>query len=165
MDLKVTVQSIAGGVAKSLKLYADDQLLKEWTRPPYTVSVSAEKLKRATLLRATALDEEDKEFSDIKFLKGDSRFMSSVEVNLVELNVSVFDKEGRLAKGLKKEDFEAFEDGQPQEIGAFEYAESLPISFGLVIDGSGSMKDAMPPSTRPRASSSRRSWARRTRAS
>ncbi|MEO6326704.1 MAG: VWA domain-containing protein [Thermoanaerobaculia bacterium] len=144
VDLKVAVQSIAGGVAKNLKLFLDDKLLKEWGGPPFIVSVSGAELKKATLLRATAVDEEGKEFSDIKFLKGDSRFVSSVDVNLVELNVSVYNEAGVFTKGLHKEDFTVLEDGAPQSIGAFEFAESLPLSLGLVIDGSGSMSDSMP---------------------
>jgi Ca-activated chloride channel homolog len=143
VDLKVTVQSIAGGVAKTLKLFLDDTLVQEWNEPPYTASVPAVSLKRATLLRATVLDEEGKEFSDIKFLKGDSRFVSSVEVNIVELNVSVFDDQGRFQKGLEKKDFSVFEDGQPVQLQAFEFSESLPISLGIVIDGSGSMQESM----------------------
>lgn len=144
VELKVTVQSIAGGVAKGLKLFADNTLLKEWTAPPYTATVPAEKLKKATLLRATALDEEGKEFSDVKFLKGESRFLSKVEVNLVELNISVLDADRRFVKGLKEADFTVLEDGVVQKPTSFEFAESLPISLGIVIDGSGSMKDSMP---------------------
>jgi len=143
LDLKVAVQSIAGGVAKSLKLYLDDTLVKEWTAPPFIATVPVASMKKATLLRATALDEEGKEFSDIKFLKGDSRFVSSVEVNLVELNVSVTDSEGRFRKGLKKEDFTVAEDGQQQSILAFDFSESLPLSLGIIIDGSGSMQESM----------------------
>lgn len=144
VEIKVTVQSIAGGVARTLKLYADTELLKEWASPPYVASVAAAKLRKATILRATAYDEEGKEFSDVKFMKGESRFMSRVEVNLVELNISVFDETGRFAKGLAKDDFTVLEDGQPQQVGSFEFAESLPLSLGIVIDGSGSMKESMP---------------------
>jgi Ca-activated chloride channel family protein len=143
-EIKVAVQSIAGGVTKSLKLFLDDKLVKDWAAPPYTAEVSQAAMKKATLLRATAVDEQGKEFSDLKLLKGDSRFVSSVEVNLVELNVSVFDSEGRFRKGLKKEDFTVLEDGHPQELKAFEYSESLPLSLGIVIDGSGSMQSSMP---------------------
>lgn len=144
VDLKVAVQSIAGGVAKNLRLFLDDRMVKEWSGPPYTVTVPATQVKSATLMRATAVDEEGKEFSDVKMLKGDSRFISSVDVNLVELNVSVFDDQGKFARGVKKEDFTVLEDGIPQQVGGFDYSESLPISLGIVIDGSGSMKDAMP---------------------
>ena len=144
VELKVTVQSIAGGSAKALKLYLDTDLVTEWTAPPYTVVVPTARLKRATLMRATAVDEEGKEFTDVKLLKGEQRFMSRIEVNLVELHVSVYDAEGRFAKGLAKDDFTVFEDGAKQEISAFEFAEALPLSLGVVIDGSGSMRESMP---------------------
>lgn len=144
IEVKVAVQSIAGGRAVSLKLFADDELLKEWKAPPYQAIVPAATLAKATLLRATAVDEEGKEFSDLKFTKGQGRFASTVEVNLVELNVTVLDAGGRFAKGLTKADFEVLEDGVPQTLGSFEFAESLPLSFGLVVDGSGSMDKSMP---------------------
>lgn len=144
LEVKVTVQSIAGGESRGVKLFADDRLLKEWAAPPYVFTVPAGELKKATLLRATAVDAEGKEFSDLKFLQGEGRFLSKAEVNLVELNVTVLDGEGRFTKGLTKDDFEVFEDGARQELGSFEFAESLPLSFGLVIDGSGSMDKSMP---------------------
>jgi VWFA-related protein len=143
-EYKIAVQSIAGGKAKSLKLYLDDKMVKDFTAEPYVAEIPQAALAKATLIRATALDEEGKEFSDLRFLKGDSRFVSSVEVNLVELNVSVFDSEARFKKGLAKDDFKVFEDGEPQEVKAFEYSESLPLSLGVVIDGSGSMQSSMP---------------------
>jgi VWFA-related protein len=144
VELKVAVQSMAGGVTKKLELYLDDRKVKEWNQPPYVAMVPVAQYQKATLIRATATDEEGKEFTDIKLLKGESRFMSKVEVDLVELPVSVYDVEGRLVKTLVKEDFTVTEDAAKQELTSFEFAESLPLSLGIVIDGSGSMKDAMP---------------------
>ena len=144
VELKVAVQPIAGGAASGLKLYLDTELVKEWTGPPYTVLLPEARLRSATLVRATATDQEGKEWSDVKLLKGEKRFISRVEVNLVELHVSVFDSEGRFVKGLSKGDVTVFEDGVKQEISGFEFAEALPLSLGIVIDGSGSMKSSMP---------------------
>jgi len=144
VELKVAVQSIAGGAAKKLQLWLDDTMVKEWTEPPFTVDVPVARIQKATLMRATATDAEGKEFTDLKLLKGESRFMTKVEVNLVELPVSVLDPEGRLVKGLPREAFTVFEDGVKQDVSSFEFAESLPLSLGIVIDGSGSMRDAMP---------------------
>ena len=144
VELKVALQSIAGGAAKKLQLWLDDTMVKEWTEPPFTVTVPVAKIQKATLMRATATDAEGKEFTDLKLLKGESRFMTKVEVNLVELPVSVFDSDGRLVKGLLREEFTVLEDGVKQEISAFEFAEALPISLGIIIDGSGSMRDSMP---------------------
>jgi Ca-activated chloride channel family protein len=144
VELKVAVQSMAGGIAAKLQLWLDDVMVKEWSRPPYVVMVPVAQIQKATLMRATATDEEGKEFTDIKLLKGESRFMSKVEVDLVELPVSVYDGEGRLVKGLARDEFAVTEDGVPQELTSFEFAESLPLSLGIVIDGSGSMQQSMP---------------------
>lgn len=143
-EVKVTVQSIAGATAKKVELYLDDRKFAEWTAPPYRATVPAADVAKATLMRASAFDLEGKEYSDFRMLKGDNRLVATVDVNLVELNVSVYDETGRFAKGLGRADFTVLEDGVPQELAAFEFAESLPMALGLVIDGSGSMEKSMP---------------------
>jgi VWFA-related protein len=144
VEIKVAVQSMAGGLATKLELWLDDQKIKAWTQPPYVAMVPVAQIQKATLMRATATDQDGKEFTDLKLLKGESRFMSKVEVDLVELPVSVYDPEGRLVRDLPREDFTVTEDTVKQELTSFEFAESLPLSLGILIDGSGSMKDAMP---------------------
>ncbi|MDR3699695.1 MAG: VWA domain-containing protein [Candidatus Sulfopaludibacter sp.] len=62
------------------------------------------------------------------------------ESDLVVLNVSVFDKDGKIIKGLPKSDFTVQENGENQEIKVFRQ-EDVPISLGLVIDDSASMKE------------------------
>jgi Ca-activated chloride channel family protein len=62
------------------------------------------------------------------------------ESNLVSLNVSVFDQEGRVVKGLPQNAFSVFDDNQKQEIKVFRQ-EDVPISLGLVIDTSASMSN------------------------
>ena len=69
----------------------------------------------------------------------DSDYTLSVEVNFVLLHVSVFDDKDHLLKGLKKDDFEVFEDKIQQEVSLFR-EEDAPVSMGLVIDNSGSMR-------------------------
>jgi len=68
----------------------------------------------------------------------DKNYAVSVDVQLVQLPVSVLDKDGRLVNGLRKDDFEVFEDGVEQEISFFTH-DDVPISVGLVIDNSASM--------------------------
>jgi len=60
------------------------------------------------------------------------------ESNLVSLNVSVFDGDGRVVKSLPQSAFTVFEDNQKQRITVFRQ-EDVPISLGLVIDNSASM--------------------------
>jgi len=68
----------------------------------------------------------------------DKNYAVSVDVQLVQLPVSVLDKDGHPVNGLRKEDFQIFEDGAQQEITSFTH-EDVPTSVGLVIDNSGSM--------------------------
>jgi VWFA-related protein len=42
-----------------------------------------------------------------------------VEVNYVEVDAAVFDRQGRFVNDLQRSDFQVFEDGQPQDITAF----------------------------------------------
>jgi VWFA-related protein len=60
------------------------------------------------------------------------------EVTLVNLFVTVRDKHKAIVPGLKMDDFQLFEDGQPQQITNFSVETDLPITLGLLIDTSGS---------------------------
>jgi VWFA-related protein len=53
----------------------------------------------------------------------DETFGGAIEVSVVNLDVFVTDKKGQPVAGLRKEDFQVFEDGKPVEISNF-YAES-----------------------------------------
>ena len=67
-------------------------------------------------------------------------FQISVDVELVQLPISVVDRDGRPVLGLSQEHFQVFEDKVRQEISLFRH-EDVPISVGLVIDNSGSMRN------------------------
>ena len=60
-----------------------------------------------------------------------------VETNLVTLPVSVLDRNGRFIAGLRKEDFQVFEDNVPQKIAEFASVEQ-PFTVVLLIDVSPS---------------------------
>jgi VWFA-related protein len=60
---------------------------------------------------------------------------------LVVLNVRVTDRGGSYATGLTAGSFRIFEEGHPQEVRFFESADA-PITVGLIIDSSGSMREA-----------------------
>src|SRR5262249_48653692 len=64
-------------------------------------------------------------------------------VNLVVLHTTVLDDRQRFADGLKLENFRVFEDKVEQKLSVFR-REDLPVSMGLVIDNSGSMRDKRP---------------------
>lgn len=63
-----------------------------------------------------------------------------VETDLVLLNVMVADQKGQAITSLKKEHFKVLEDGAEQSISFFSL-EKVPVSWGLVLDRSGSMSE------------------------
>jgi Ca-activated chloride channel family protein len=63
----------------------------------------------------------------------------SLNVDLVVLDVSVTDKNGTFMPGLQAHHFKVFEDGRDQEIKSF-FSKDVPITVGLVIDNSGSVR-------------------------
>jgi VWFA-related protein len=67
-------------------------------------------------------------------------FTLSVDVELVQLPISVLDAKGRPVDGLTKDHFQIFEDNALQQIKLFQH-EDIPLSLGLVIDNSGSMRN------------------------
>ena len=64
-------------------------------------------------------------------------------VDLVVLHTTVLDDRQRFADGLKTENFRVFEDKVEQKLSVFK-REDVPVSMGLVIDNSGSMRDKRP---------------------
>jgi Ca-activated chloride channel family protein len=61
-----------------------------------------------------------------------------VDVNLVNVAVSVRDSSGALVDGLTQDDFEVIEDSAPQKIAYFAKGNDVPLTLGLVVDASGS---------------------------
>jgi VWFA-related protein len=61
-----------------------------------------------------------------------------VNVEVVQLFFNVKDKHGALIPSLNKDNFDLFEDGQPQTIKYFKAESDLPLTLGIMIDSSGS---------------------------
>ena len=64
------------------------------------------------------------------------------EVKLVLVPVSVTDPKDRLVTGLRAENFQLFEGKKAQEIRHFS-SEDVPVSVGIILDASGSMRSKM----------------------
>lgn len=70
----------------------------------------------------------------------DGSYVLRTHVDEVVLNVTVVDHKLRLVKSLTKDDFKVFEDNVEQKIAAFKQ-EDVPVSLGILIDNSASMRD------------------------
>lgn len=73
----------------------------------------------------------------------DKEYTIRTTSRLVLLDVSVKNASGGFAAGLKKDNFRVTEDGRSQEITQFADAD-IPVTVGLVVDESGSMRPKRP---------------------
>jgi Ca-activated chloride channel family protein len=67
-----------------------------------------------------------------------NQYRISTNVDLVALDVAVFDRHGRYVRDLTQDNFEVLEDGRPQSIALFRN-EDIPVAAGVIVDSSGSM--------------------------
>jgi Ca-activated chloride channel homolog len=63
----------------------------------------------------------------------------SVDVNLVVLHATVTDRKGLPVSGLGEQNFQIYDEGAPRELKFFSH-EDIPVTVGLVVDHSGSMR-------------------------
>jgi Ca-activated chloride channel homolog len=65
-----------------------------------------------------------------------------VDTELVTLNVRVIDRNNRPIDNVRESDFHVFEDGVEQPV-AFFTREEVPVSYGLAVDNSGSLRSQL----------------------
>ena len=139
---KLNIQNPRGTNLRTVALYAGDRKLHEWTRPPYALDIPTTRLAGQEFVRASVIDSTGYEAADLLFLNGD-RYIEEIEVNLVELPVSVTDATGTPITNLEEKNFTILENDKPQKISSFNFAANLPISVGVLLDHSSSMEKRM----------------------
>ena len=72
--------------------------------------------------------------------KKPKEYTINVDVNMVVLHATVLDKRSRMVNDLQEQNFRVWEDGALQKLAVFSHAD-IPVSMGIIIDDSGSMKE------------------------
>ncbi len=67
-------------------------------------------------------------------------YVLHADVDEVLLDCTVIDSKGHTVTGLRQKDFKVWEDGVPQTVNAFRFQDQ-PVSMGILVDNSGSMRD------------------------
>ena len=80
-----------------------------------------------------------RELEDVELLQG-AQFQAEIDVQLVQLQVLVVDRNGNPVGDLEPEDFEVRENGQRRQVETLYVSNDIPLSLGLAIDSSGSME-------------------------
>jgi VWFA-related protein len=138
--IEVRVTGVKPERLKSVAVYLDGKLVKEFNSPPYRLDYDFGQVPGNRKLEVVVLPGNRRSLrKEIQSYHLDD----SQEVNVLQVvvPVAVTDKRGNYVSNLKKEDFIILEDGVPQDISYFSKSGKSTFHLCLLIDISSSMKD------------------------
>ena len=128
-------------LASSVMFFADGIQVCTTTKPPFDCewdagpSIAAHHVRLVVTLSSGGRIVRNARTTEIAFAE-------TVDVDAVQVTVSVTDDRGRYVKGLPQSAFQIKEDGQPQKISQF-YAEGAPLELVIAVDNSASIRPAI----------------------
>lgn len=130
----------AGDHVKSLDLYLNEDRVATLYSPPWVQTIHIAHPMDFAYIRAVATlaDARGSKAEDVVYLSR-PEFLEHVDVHLVELPTSVL-RSGKPVDGLTRADFKVFDEGKEVPIAKFDHVRNLPLSIGIAIDTSLSMK-------------------------
>lgn len=132
-----------GKRVESVEFRLNDQVLATLTQPPWETPFVAPAGSEPVYLTVSATYVDGTRVEDFRVLNGGNTFLEQLEVDLVEIFATVYDKSGGIAENLSESDFQLFDRGKLQKIERFELVKELPLAVGLVLDTSGSMRESI----------------------
>lgn len=138
VEVEAEVRAPAGKRLAKLEFFWNDELAGTVYGPPYRHKVMIPKDRPVGYLKVSA-HLEDGSMAEDAMAFNTSDLGDRIVVRLVQLAVVVTDANGKPVPGLPKEAFRVRQNGEPQEIAAFENAGELPLTVALAIDSSASM--------------------------
>jgi Ca-activated chloride channel homolog len=124
-----------------------DPALPVWAKPATPPPGTANASKSGTPGNVPSTKQGQQPVEDQPLIGGDlgevtksgGQYVYRSQVNEVILPVIVTDTRRHIVTNLEKTNFQVYEDGQPQTIVRFS-REDVPVSIGIVVDNSGSMR-------------------------
>lgn len=140
LKIEVEVKGVKPQSLRSVSIYLDGKLVKEFTAPPFRIKYNFGQMPKnrkvevlVNLENQTTIREEI-----LSYHLDDSQ---EVEVLQVVVPAVVTDRRGNYVSDLKKDDFIIIEDGVEQEISYFSKSGRSTFHLVLLIDISSSMRD------------------------
>lgn len=141
-NIRAEVRAETPGDVDRVEFLVKDKVIYVDREPPYECVHDFGEESKAWVIRAVLYHREGFSVSDVVVTRK-LTIESFEEVNRVILWVTVTDRSDRLVGDLTQDNFTVFEDGAQQTIRDF-VLEDRPITMAIVLDSSGSMRDAMP---------------------
>ena len=139
-ELKATVDPPSS--VASLTFFVDGRQICELATAPFACEWDAGRDVVAHQVRAVVALEGGGRIVRTLRTRG-LRYADKVEVDAVQVTVTVTDDHGKFVAGLPQQAFRVLEDGKPQKLGYFA-SEDVPLELIVAVDISGSMTPVMP---------------------
>jgi Ca-activated chloride channel homolog len=130
-----------GSRLEAIDLYWNEQKLATLTAPPFRHELTLPSKGAFGYIRVVARDASGATAEDARLINGEGA-AEVVRVDAVELFAIVQDRDGRNIGGLTSQDFVVQEDGVPVAVEVRGSGDD-PITVGIAVDASGSMRAAM----------------------
>jgi Ca-activated chloride channel homolog len=127
---------------EAVEFRLNDALVERLELPPWETTIEVPATGELTYLTVVATFADGTRVEDVRVLNA-TDFLAEIRVDLVELFVTVTERDGRLVEGLTAADFRIEDNGRAQKIERFELVRDLPLTLGLVLDTSGSMSQSL----------------------
>jgi VWFA-related protein len=141
--MRAEVRVPDGSSLDSLEVFLDDQRVATLFQPPYVQVVPLPAGGGARFLRAVAHLTDGATAEDLAVINSPD-VVEKLDVRLVELYASVFDRAGRPVSRLVPADFRVLDGGEPQRLLRCEPVHDLPLHLLFAIDTSASMAASLP---------------------
>ena len=130
---------IWAGARMAMPAWSQSPAAQNDTKPATPPSSTPPSAAPSPAPAATQQSQPTKENQDQK-LNDQGVFVFRKDVDEVLLHASVIDDKQHIVTNLDRGAFTVFEDGKPQSIISFHH-EDIPVSMGIIIDNSGSMRE------------------------
>lgn len=134
------VQVPENRVVERVEFYLNEDLVATLYQPPYTYPIVLPEERQVAYVRVVAFQPDGNSTEDLVFVNAPD-YLEEVDVQFVELYISVLNKQLRPVDHLSSEDFSIREDGINQRPLRFDKVTNLPIHAGILVDVSASMEE------------------------
>lgn len=129
-------------VVERVEFYLNEDLIATLYQPPYTHPIVLAEENQVAYVRAVAYQPDGNSTEDLVFVNAPD-YLEELDIQFVELYVSVLNKELRPVDTLTQQDFAIIEDGISQTPLRFDKVSNLPIHAGILVDVSASMQTSL----------------------
>lgn len=138
--IRATIDPLDAGVER-MTFFVDGRQVCALDAPPFQCEWNAGVRIREHVFRVVAYLRGGQRLAESVRTKG-SEYVEAVDVDMVQVTVTVLDGSGGFVRNLPREAFRVYEDNVQQPISHFA-SENIPLELAVGVDVSGSMTDSI----------------------